>query len=78
MTPMQAIQSATSVAAQHMGWEEDVGSLVSGSYADLVAIANNPLDDITRLERVDVVIKGGAVIVPGCAALPPQECLAAQ
>lgn len=78
MTPMQAIQSATSVAAQHMGWEEDVGSLVSGRYADLVAIANNPLDDITRLERVDVVIKGGAVIVPGCAALPPQECLAAQ
>ena len=76
MTPMQAIQSATSVAAQHMGWHQDVGALQPGRYADLVAIAGDPLKDITRLEQVDVVIKGGEVTVPGCAAPLPQGCLA--
>ena len=78
MTPMQAIQSATSVAAKHIGWQKDVGALQPGRYADLVAIAGDPLEDITRLEQVAVIIKGGNVTVPGCAALPPQGCLAAR
>jgi imidazolonepropionase-like amidohydrolase len=61
MTPMQAIQSATSLAARHMGWERDVGALAPGRYGDLVAVEGNPLEDITRLQEVAVVVKGGLV-----------------
>ncbi|MDG2375109.1 MAG: amidohydrolase family protein [Woeseiaceae bacterium] len=59
MTPMQSIQSATSVAAKYMGWERDVGAIVPGRYGDIVAVRGNPLEDISRLENVEVVIKGG-------------------
>jgi imidazolonepropionase-like amidohydrolase len=62
MTPIEAIQSATSVAAKLMGWEDRVGALASGRYGDLVAVRANPLNDVRALERVDVVIKGGTVI----------------
>ena len=58
---MDAITSATSVSAVIMGWEADVGSLEAGKYADLIAVAGNPLDDITALERVIWVMKGGEV-----------------
>jgi imidazolonepropionase-like amidohydrolase len=61
MTPMQAIQSATSVAARFMGWEDRVGALEPGRYGDLIAVRGDPLADITRLQEVDVVIKGGLV-----------------
>jgi imidazolonepropionase-like amidohydrolase len=59
MTPMQAIQSATSVAARRMGWDDRVGSLQAGRFADLIAVKGDPLADITRLQDVAVVIKGG-------------------
>jgi imidazolonepropionase-like amidohydrolase len=59
MSPMEAIQSATSVAARHMGWDDRVGSLQPGRYADLIAVRGDPLADITRLQDVQVVIKGG-------------------
>jgi imidazolonepropionase-like amidohydrolase len=59
MTPMEAIQSATSVAARHMGWDDRVGSLQAGRFADLIAVQGDPLADITRLQQVQVVIKGG-------------------
>ncbi len=62
MTPMQAIQSATSVAARVMGWEDLVGALVAGRYGDLIAVEGNPLEDVTLLERVAVVVKGGRVV----------------
>jgi imidazolonepropionase-like amidohydrolase len=61
MTPMQAIRSATSVAAQHMGWSERVGALLPGRYGDVVAVPCDPLADVACLERVDTVIKGGLV-----------------
>ncbi len=61
MTPMQAIQSATRVAAECMGWERRVGSVEPGHFADLVAVAADPLKDITELERVKWVMKGGKV-----------------
>jgi imidazolonepropionase-like amidohydrolase len=77
MNAMQAIQSATSLAAVHMGWQDDIGALEAGRYGDLVAIKGNPLKDITLLESIDVVVKGGKIILPKCAALLPQECLAA-
>jgi len=59
MTPMEAIQSATSVAARYMGWEDRVGAIEPGLLGDLIAIKGNPLEDVSRLEKVDVVVKGG-------------------
>jgi imidazolonepropionase-like amidohydrolase len=61
MTPVQAIRAATSEAAQLMGWQDRVGSVEAGKFADLVAVAGNPLADITELERVKFVMKGGQV-----------------
>jgi imidazolonepropionase-like amidohydrolase len=61
MTPMEAIQSATSVAARYMGWGERVGAFAPGHFGDLIAVKGNPLEDIRRLQDVDVVIKGGLV-----------------
>jgi imidazolonepropionase-like amidohydrolase len=62
MTPMQAIQSATTVAAAQLGWEADVGSLTPGHWADMVAIAADPLVDVAVLERPSQVMKGGEVV----------------
>ena len=61
MTPMDAIRAATSVAAEYIGWGEQVGAVEVGRYGDLVAVRGNPLEDITVLEDVAVVIKGGLV-----------------
>jgi imidazolonepropionase-like amidohydrolase len=60
-TPMSAIESATRVAAEAMGWEDRVGTLQAGRYADLIAVAKDPLADISELERVQFVMKGGVV-----------------
>jgi imidazolonepropionase-like amidohydrolase len=59
MTPMQAIQSATSLAAHYMGWDDRVGRLAPGLFGDLIAVRGDPLKDIARLQQVKVVIKGG-------------------
>jgi imidazolonepropionase-like amidohydrolase len=61
MTPMQAIQSGTSVAAALLGQEQHLGAVAPGLYADLVAVAGDPLRDITELQRVRFVMKGGTV-----------------
>jgi imidazolonepropionase-like amidohydrolase len=61
MTPMEAIQAATSLAAKHMGWDDRIGSLQPGRFGDVIAVKGDPLADITRLQHVDVVIKGGLV-----------------
>jgi imidazolonepropionase-like amidohydrolase len=61
MTPMQAIQAGTLSGATLLGREHDVGSLAAGKLADLVAVAGDPLQDITRLEHVAFVMKGGVV-----------------
>lgn len=60
-SPMDAITSATSVSAKIMGWDADVGAVEAGKYADIIAVPGNPLDDITLLERVVWVMKGGRV-----------------
>jgi imidazolonepropionase-like amidohydrolase len=52
MTAMQAVQSATSVAAHYMGWDENVGSVEAGKFGDLIAVRGNPLADITLLQRL--------------------------
>jgi imidazolonepropionase-like amidohydrolase len=62
MTPMQAIQSATSVAARTLGQERQLGSVEVGRWADLVATTRDPLADITALGQVTFVMKGGVVI----------------
>jgi imidazolonepropionase-like amidohydrolase len=62
MTPAQAIQTATTVAAEMMGWQDRIGSIEKGKFADLVAVAGDPLSDITELERVKFVMKGGQVV----------------
>lgn len=61
MTPMQAIKSATSVAARLLDQEKDLGAVAPGRYADLIAVAGDPLADITELQRVRFVMKGGVV-----------------
>ncbi len=61
MTPMDAIRAATSVAALFIGWDEDVGSITVGRFGDLIAVRGDPLSDISVLQQVDVVVKGGLV-----------------
>ena len=61
MTPMQAIQSGTSVAAALLGQEQNLGAVAPGLFADIVAVAGDPLRDITELQRVRFVMKGGTV-----------------
>jgi imidazolonepropionase-like amidohydrolase len=62
MTPMQAIQSATSEAAKALRKEGQVGSVAPGAYGDFIAVSGDPLNDIRTLEHVDGVIKEGAVV----------------
>ncbi|WP_323845928.1 amidohydrolase family protein [Microbulbifer magnicolonia] len=59
--PMDAIKSATSVAARYMGWQDKTGAIRPGLLGDLIAVEGDPLADIRRLERVDLVVKGGLV-----------------
>ena len=69
MSPMQAIKSATSAAAEHMEWQADIGAIEAGRYGDLIAVKGNPLRDISLLQQVDLVIKNGEIVrndtVPG-------------
>jgi imidazolonepropionase-like amidohydrolase len=60
--PMQTIVAATSLNAEIIGWQDRVGSVEPGKFADLIAVRGNPLQDITELERVQFVMKGGAVV----------------
>jgi imidazolonepropionase-like amidohydrolase len=61
MTPMQAIRSGTVVAAELLGWSDKIGTIAAGKWADIVAVSGDPLSDITELQRVKFVMKGGAV-----------------
>jgi len=62
LTPMQAIQSATVNAAELLGWDK-VGVIAPGRYGDLVAVDGDPLKDVTILEKVSFVMKGGEVVI---------------
>jgi imidazolonepropionase-like amidohydrolase len=62
MSPAQAILSSTHMAAVLMGWQDEIGTVEKGKYADIVAVSGNPLADITELERVKFVMKGGQVV----------------
>ena len=65
MSPMAAIKSATSVAAKLLGQENEFGSIEQGRLADIVAVDGDPLTDITELERVSFVMKGGVIYKGG-------------
>ena len=62
MPPLEAIRAATMNAAELMGWEDKVGALEPGHYADVIAVEADPLTDITQLQHVQWVMKGGIVI----------------
>ena len=60
---MDAIKAGTSVAAELMGWD-DLGTIEQGKRADIIAVPGNPLDDISELERVSLVMLGGRILKP--------------
>ena len=62
MSPAQAIRAATSSAAELLGMQNDVGSVAPGKFADIVAVKGDPLTDLTLLQKLDFVMKGGEVI----------------
>jgi len=61
MTPMQSIRTGTAVAAELLGWGDKLGTIEAGKWADLVAVSGDPLKDITEVEKVKFVMKGGEV-----------------
>ena len=62
LTPMGAVQSATLWAARNIGWEDRVGSLAPGKYADVVAVRGDALQDLESFAQVAFVMKGGAIV----------------
>jgi imidazolonepropionase-like amidohydrolase len=68
MSPTRAIQCATMINAEALGWQDQIGSLEKGKFADLIAASGDPLSDITELQRVKFVMKGGKVVKNELAA----------
>lgn len=62
MTPLQAIRSATTTAAELLGMSNDIGDVAPGKFADIVAVKGDPLNDVTLLQHIDFVMKGGEVV----------------
>ena len=62
LAPARAIQAGTIVNARIMGWEDRIGSIETGKLADLIAVSGDPVADITELQRVKFVMKGGRVV----------------
>jgi imidazolonepropionase-like amidohydrolase len=70
MPPLEIIRAATTYAAEMLGWQDRIGAIEPGKLADLVAVAGDPIADITELERVAFVMKGGQVIKNDSALQP--------
>jgi imidazolonepropionase-like amidohydrolase len=62
LSPARAIQAGTSTNAEVLGWQDQIGSIDKNKYADLVAVSGDPLADITELQRIKFVMKGGKVV----------------
>ena len=62
MTPAQSLRTALTVAAETIGWQDRVGTIEKGKFADLVAVNGDPLADITEMSRVTFVMKGGQIV----------------
>jgi imidazolonepropionase-like amidohydrolase/heat shock protein HslJ len=78
MTPLEAIRAATLNAAELLGWSDRVGSIAPGKLADIIAVRGNPLSDITTLERVAWVMKGGVVMKDSIGIAKVKELLEAR
>ncbi len=63
LTPQQIIRAATRNAAVHLGRDEDLGTLEAGKLADLIVVDGNPLQDLSVLQNIEVVVKDGVVVV---------------
>ncbi len=61
MMPAQALRSATMISAELLGMQDQIGSLEPGKFADVVAVPSDPMADITQMEKVNFVMKSGAV-----------------
>jgi len=64
MSPLEAIRSATTAAADLLGMQGQIGTIERGAFADLVAVSGDPLKDVSILQSVDFVMKGGEVVRP--------------
>ncbi len=62
MTPVQSLRMAMTVAAETIGWQDRVGAIEKGKFADLVAVNGDPLADITEMSSVKFVMKGGQIV----------------
>ena len=62
MTPLDTIRAITTNAAEMLGWQDRIGAIDPGKFADLIAVEGDPLADVTELERVRFVMKGGHVV----------------
>jgi len=63
LTPTQIIQATTRNAAVHLGLENELGTLETGKLADLIVVDGNPLEDVSELKNIKVVVKDGVVVV---------------
>ncbi len=70
LTPAQAIRAATSNAADLIGRARDVGTVEAGKYADIIAVTADPLQNVTALENVSFVMKGGTVVKDSITGKP--------
>ena len=61
LPPLEAIRAATTNAAELMGWQDKIGSIEPGKYADIIAVSGDPIADIGELEHVKFVMKGGTI-----------------
>jgi imidazolonepropionase-like amidohydrolase len=68
MSTLDVIRAITTNAAEMLGWQDRVGAIEPGKFADLVAVSGDPIADITELERVRFVMKGGEVVKNDFAA----------
>src|SRR5580693_7688686 len=62
LSPLEAIRAATTNAAELMGWQDKIGSIETGKYADIIAVSGDPIADMGELEHVKFVMKGGVVV----------------
>lgn len=72
MSPARALQAATAVNAELLGWQDRVGSIEPGKFADIIAVSGDPLADITETQRVKFVMKGGRIVHNDIATAAPK------
>jgi imidazolonepropionase-like amidohydrolase len=70
MSSLETIRAITSNAAEMLGWQDRIGAIEPGKFADLIAVAGDPVADIRELEHVRFVMKGGEVIRNSITPLP--------